>query len=370
MGVVTKLKGEVMLQAIKLLGIKVSKSAIEELKTLKKTLWILIVGIFTISLLSLFNFNVITIPTIILIGVIIGIRIIKDIKSFVGVALLGEFLELIHAIPAEKGPKNIIITAHANIIAQLYVGYWVIAFLLIKLPLGNQWWLALAWPTMLILLIFLAVGLGQKRGWTIYSSAFLLLMSLILSLLMATFPQIRAQLGIDKLGYLITPTGVSEMVNAGKNNLKKLRVNELKADAEVVRQATATTPYRELLPEHREFLDAGGRKTLREIVEELNSPQTAKNGKFLPPAEWQELITPGPDANGFYQVATPSTSIGKTSVVFKKEVIAEKANGNEKIFAKPKKVLGFSNGIRAGGLPDIKFRSPLSPGEKILVKFQ
>ncbi len=99
------------------------------------------------------------------------------------------------------------------------------------------------------------------------------------------------------------------------------------------------------------------------------SPAVSKADREMLSQGWVELVTPGPDEDGFWSVVTPTEAIGKTSVVFKTEVIAERANGDVKEFVRPKKILVFSAGLRPGGLPDLKFARPPSQG-RIRVKFQ
>jgi hypothetical protein len=196
--------------------------------------------------------------------------------------------------------------------------------------MGAHWWLFLVWPSILLAIVFISIA---TDGRLIILVAWIKLWLLFALLLCATFPQIRAQLGIDKLGYLITPTEVSETVNESRDNLKKLRVNELKADAEVVRQATATPPYRNLPPEYRAFRDAGWKKTLREIVEELNSiAQVSGNGagKPIPPANCPDCFQvrySAPDKDGIIGVTTTAKMVGKKLVFHNMWYSATKYHG-------------------------------------------
>jgi hypothetical protein len=274
---------------LNLLGIALD-TADQSYQRVKKALIVGILGIFALSFLRAIipwgQFTPILIGLTVLLASVVLYRVFR-IADLVGIMVLGEFFELLGITTERLGPDNVTIRKALRLLLLVILSILVMGITLAFLPMGAHWWLFLVWPSILLAITFISIATD-----VIVLIAWLKLGLLFVLLLCATFPQIRAQLGIDKLGYLIVPTEVSEMVNQSRENIEQLRVRELKADAEVVRKATATTPYRNLPPEYKAFLDAGGRKTLREFRASSSSKRGGSN--ILPPSAKITSTTTGP----------------------------------------------------------------------------
>ncbi|HFC76715.1 MAG TPA: hypothetical protein ENJ27_00605 [Candidatus Moranbacteria bacterium] len=232
--------------------------------------------------------------------VILGLAIIGAnafqlfrVGRLIRLTAVGEALELARVIPIEEGiTANKLIGLYWDIAIQLFIFMTGFCLLVPYLSLQREWWLAIAWPTLFILIGILFGMLGRVFLRIVSTTMLLLVMATVLS---ATFPQVNAQLHLGGILSRILPNELADQVNTISELREQQRKSQIKSDLEEVRIWVAEYPNTPYPEDFRKFLDAvsnGNPKTLSEIRAEIlwekeNSPPPPKSKKKI--GKWENV---------------------------------------------------------------------------------
>ncbi len=192
------------------------------------------------------------------------------ISRLIRLTATGEALELARVIPTEEGiTANKLIALYWDIAVQLFIFIAGFCLLVPHLPLQREWWLAIAWPTLFILVGILFGTLGRTILRVVSITMLLFVIATVLS---ATFPQIDTQLHLSGLLNRVLPNELADSINAISKLRQQQRVTQIKSDLEEVRIWVLEHPNTPCPKDYARFLESsqnGSQKTLAEIRVEL-----------------------------------------------------------------------------------------------------
>ena len=283
-----------MLQTLQALFRALQTAGTAETRSMTRLLWFYILSGYFLAAVqtAIPNFH----DAIVILGfAIIGANAFHlfRVGRLIRLTATGEMLELAQAIPLEEGiTANKLIGLYWNIAVQLFIFMTGFCLLVPYLPLQREWWLALAWPTLFILVGILFGTLGQTFLRIVSVTMLLLVIATVLS---ATFPQIDAQLHLSGILNRVLPNKSADLVNAISELREQQRESQINSDLEEVRIWVAEHPNTPYPEDYQRFLDAvsdGESKTLSEIRAEIlrekeTPPPPPKSKKKF--GEWEAV---------------------------------------------------------------------------------
>ena len=260
-----------MLQTLQALFRALRTAGTAEARSMTRVFWFYVLSGYFLATVQA------TIPNFHDVIVILGFAIISAnafqlfrIGRLIRLTATGEMLELARVIPVEEGiTANKLIGLYWDIAVQLFIFMTGFCLLVPYLPLQREWWLALAWPTLFILVGVLFGTLGRMFLRIVSVTMLLLVMATVLS---ATFPQVDAQLHLGGILNRVLPNELADQVNTISELREQQRKSQIKSDLEEIRIWVAehpNTPYPEDFQRFLDTISAGESKTLSEIRAEI-----------------------------------------------------------------------------------------------------
>ena len=250
---------------------EVSDAFEEAFGRIKKAIFIAITGIFALAILrALMPFNFVT-PVLVglltLLIIIVMYRII-GITEIVGVTILGEFLELFGMTQNRPGPDNEAIRLWVKVLLLVFLSMILIGITLITLPIHAKWWLSLAWPTILLVMVTVSIFAGGKA---IFFASRAMLAGLVIFLVLATFPQISVQLQLERLTSWMLTTEEALTLEKFDDRLAKTRQKLWEKNVTTVVEWQESNPGKTLPADYQKFIDSW-RRGEKLLLEEIKNP--------------------------------------------------------------------------------------------------